>query len=134
VERYTKWAKAVVDVGDEPGTGGDWAATAGQTLEIVPLDHPNRVRPGESLRLRVLLDSEPLSGARIVGSRASGPTRELVSSTDERGEAEVTVPAPGRWHVRAIHMIRVEADPEVSWESYWATLSFEVQSTAGSGW
>jgi len=70
----------------------------------------------------------------IVGSRASGAVREIVSSTDERGEAEVKVTAPGRWHVRAIHMIRIENDPEVSWESYWATLTFDVQSTAGSGW
>jgi len=134
VERYTKWAKAVVDVGEESGAGGDWSVTAGQTFEIVPLDHPNRVSPGGSLRLRVLLDGEPLAGVGIVGSRASGAVREIVSSTDERGEAEVKVTAPGRWHVRAIHMIRIENDPEVSWESYWATLTFDVQSTAGSGW
>ncbi len=133
VERYTKWAKAVVDVGDEPATEGDWALTVGQTLEIVPLSHPNRVHPGGSLKLRVLLEGEPLSGVRLVGSRASGPAREIVCSTDESGVADVTVTAPGRWYVRAIHMVRIEGDPEVSWESRWATLSFEVQSTAGSG-
>jgi hypothetical protein len=134
VERYTKWAKTVVDVGEESGAEGDWSLTVGQTLEIVPLDHPNRVPPGGSLKLRVLFDGEPLSGVRVIGSRASGPAREIVASTDERGDVEVKVTAPGRWHVRAIHMIRIEADPEVSWESYWATLSFEVHSTAGSGW
>jgi uncharacterized GH25 family protein len=134
VERYTKWAKAVVDVGDEPGSDAPWAESAGQTFEIVPLDHPNRVQPGASLRLRVLLEGEPVAGVSVTGARASGPAREIRTSTDERGELVVTVTAPGRWYVRALHMIRLEGDPEVSWESYWATLSFEVQSTAGSGW
>ena len=85
------------------------------------------------MRLRVLLDGKALSGVNVTGARASGPAKEISASTDERGEAAVTVAAPGRWYVRAVHMIRLEGDPEVSWESYWATLSFEVQSTAGSG-
>jgi hypothetical protein len=133
VERYAKWAKAVVDVGDEPGAEGVWAESRGQPFEIVPLEHPNRVKPGGSLRLSVLLDGEPLAGVRITGARASGPAKEISASTDERGEAAVTVTAPGRWYVRAIHMIRLDGDPEVSWESYWATLTFEVQSAAGPG-
>jgi len=107
---------------------------AGQPFEIVPLDHPNRVQPGGALRLRVLLDGEPLAGVSVTGARASGPAKEISATTDERGEAAVTVTAPGRWYVRAIHMIHLEGDPEVSWASYWATLSFEVQSTAGSGY
>ncbi|HLE68416.1 MAG TPA: DUF4198 domain-containing protein [Vicinamibacteria bacterium] len=134
VERYAKWAKAIVDVGDEPGTESVWAENAGQPFEIVPLDHPNRVQPGGALRLRVLLDGEPLAGVSVTGARASGPAKEISATTDERGEAAVTVTAPGRWYVRAIHMIRLEGAPEASWASYWATLSFEVQSTAGSGY
>ena len=134
VERYVKWAKAVVDVGDGAGTGILWAESAGQAFEILPLVNPNRVQPGGMLRLRVLLDGEPLPFVSVTGARASGPAREISASTDERGEAAVMVTAPGRWYVRAIHMIRLEGDPEVSWESYWATMSFEVQSTAGSSW
>ena len=134
VERYVKWAKAIVDVGDEPGSARPWAERTGQAFEIVPLVNPNRVEPGGTLRLSVLLDGEPLAGVKVTGARASGSPRELSTSTDERGEAAVTVTVPGRWYVRAIHMIRLEGDPEVSWESYWATMSFEVQSAAGSSW
>lgn len=126
VERYAKWAKAVIDVGDEAGSERLWAEPVGQTLEIVPLDHPNRVQPGGQLRLRVLLEGEPLAGVSVTGARASGPAREIRTSTDERGEAVVTVTAPGRWYLRALHMTRMEGDPEVDWESYWSTLSFEV--------
>jgi uncharacterized GH25 family protein len=132
VERYFKWAKAVVDVGDEPGSERFWSEPAGDRFEIVPLEHPNRVAPGGTLRLRVLFDGQPLPAVKVTGARASGTAKEISASTDERGEVSVTVTAPGRWYVRAIHMVHLAEDPEVEWESYWATLSFEVQSTSGN--
>jgi uncharacterized GH25 family protein len=128
VERYTKWAKTVVEVGEEAPSEDAWATAVGDRLEIVPLEPPNRVRPGESLRLRVLYAGTPLTGAAIVGGRAAGPPNEIAVSTDDRGEAAVNLSTSGRWYVRAIHMIRVEDDPQVQWESFWATLTFEVPS------
>jgi uncharacterized GH25 family protein len=125
VERYAKWAKAVLEVGD--GAGPErWSESVGHPFEIVPLANPDRIAPGGALRLKVLRDGEPLEGVGITGARAGGPARELVARTDTSGEAEVRVSAPGRWYVRALHMIRIEGDPEVEWESYWATLTFEV--------
>ncbi len=132
VERYAKWAKTVVDVGEDHGAARTWSEGVGQPFEIVPLDHPNRLRPGESLRLRILLDGEPLARASVSGARVSGPSREIAVSTDERGECSVAVTAPGRWYVRALHMVHLEGDPEVTWQSYWATLSFEVQPAQGN--
>lgn len=131
VESYAKWAKAVVDVGE---TGVDaekagsipWNEPVGQPFEIVPLHHPNRVEPGGELPIRVLFRGEPLPGVNVIGARASGRSREIETRTDESGEARVTVSAPGRWYLRALHMIRGEEDPEVQWESFWCTLSFEV--------
>jgi Domain of unknown function (DUF4198) len=127
VERYTKWAKAVIDVGElDAGDDEPWAVPVGETLEIVPLDAPNRVAPGGRLRLRLLFEGEPLAGAHLIGSRASGPERELSVTTDEAGEAAVSPSVAGRWQVRAIHMIRRDEDPEMHWESFWCTLTFEV--------
>jgi uncharacterized GH25 family protein len=127
VERYTKFAKTVVEVGEPSDSKRTWAEGVGQAFEIVPLDDPNEVEAGEPLRLRVLFDSEPLSGASIRGARASAEAKEISTTTDERGECSVTPAAPGRWFVRALHMVHLEEDPEVSWESYWATLTFEVK-------
>ena len=135
VERYTKFAKAVVEVGEDEGAAsirGAWGNGVGQAFEIVPLDDPSRVRTGQPFRLKVLLDREPLPGARITGARASAEKREIAATTDERGECAVTATAPGRWYVRALHMVPLEGDPEVSWESYWATLTFEVRAAAGA--
>ncbi len=132
VERYAKFAKTILAVGDEADSKALWAESTGLPFEIVPLDDPNQVAPNGALRLRVVRNGEPVSGVSIVGARASGRAKEISTTTDARGEAEVRVGAPGRWHVRALHLLRVEGDPEVAWESYWATLSFEVQSPEGS--
>lgn len=129
VERYSKWAKAVIDVGDvdvELEKDGSFELPLGEPFEIVPLRHPNLVEPGGELPIRVLFRGEPVPGVNVIGARASGQDREIVTRTDERGEATVTVSAPGRWYVRALHMIRLENDPEMRWESFWCTLSFEV--------
>jgi hypothetical protein len=134
VERYAKWAKAIVDVGDsmERDTA-PWTTPVGHTIEIVPLDHPNRVVPGGSLRFRVLYEGSPLAGAPIEGTRAGGAAEAgiLTAVTDEDGQASVTLPSVGRWYVRAIHFVRVQDDPQLQWESFWSTLSFEVRSPAG---
>ena len=127
VERYQKWAKTFVDVGEqEKPDDASWLEPAGHPLEIVPLAHPNRVPPGGELRLRVLFRGEPAAGVPISGARAGGPPREISSSTDENGEAVVTLGAPGRWYVKAIHLIESVEDPEVEWDSYWCTLTLEV--------
>jgi uncharacterized GH25 family protein len=132
VERYAKWAKAVVDIGDEAeGKEGSWEVPVGQPIEIVPLRHPNRVEPGGDLPIRVLFRGEPLAGVNVIGGRASGPPREIAVRTDEKGEATVSVSAPGRWYLRALHMIPVEDDPEMRWESFWCTLTFEVSARGG---
>jgi hypothetical protein len=131
VERYAKWAKAVVDVGDGDGGGAaaSWTAPVGHPIEIVPLGHPNRLAPGEELRIRVLYEGSPLAGAPIEGARAGGgsDSAESISAvTDDEGEALVRLPSAGRWYLRAIHFVRLRDDPELQWESFWSTLSFEI--------
>ncbi len=124
VERYAKWAKAVLKI----AAGGDdtWKKPVGLKLEIVPEVNPNEVGPGETLTVRVLFDDEPVSGLTLVGGRAGGPRQELRVVTDPEGRADVLIPESGRWYLRTIHMIRVEDDPQIQWDSFWTTLTFEV--------
>jgi hypothetical protein len=127
IERYQKWAKTFVEVGD--GSEADeasWSEPLGHPIEIVPLAHPNRVEPGGDLPVRVLFRGEPIKGVPLRGARASGPAGEIAFTTDERGEALLTGLVPGRWYVKAIHLVEAADDPEVEWDSYWCTLTFEV--------
>jgi len=124
VERYTKWAKAILAVGE----GDDsWQKNIGMRIEIVPEYDPCETEVGEELSVRVFFEGQPLSGSTLVGARAGGPPRELEAVTDDEGRARLTISEAGRWYIRTIHMIRLVDDPETQWESFWTTLTFEVQ-------
>jgi hypothetical protein len=124
VERYAKWAKAILKVGDREDD--TWSKPIGLKLEIVPRRNPYTLRPGESSPVVVLFDGEPLPGVTVVGGRAGPSSRRVKSVTDSDGEASLVLEEPGRWYLSAIHMIRLPDDPEAEWESFWATVTFEV--------
>ena len=132
VERYTKWAKAYIAVAGGEVEDPPWAEPVGHRFEIVPISNPTRVEAEDELSFRVLFDGEPLEGTVVVGARAGGPEKEIEAVTDEDGVVNVSVSSSGRWYLRAIHMTRPEEDPEVQWESFWCTLTFEAAARVGS--
>ncbi len=136
VERYSKWAKATIDVTDgipesEKSSDVDkepsWSKPVGHKIEIVPSRNPNRVQPGEELEIQLLYAGEPLAEMPIFGGKAGGPRGEIKTKTDGSGKAVVTIPSDGRWYLSSIHLVRVYDDPQISWESFWCTLTFEVE-------
>jgi len=124
VERYTKWAKAVLQVGDRQD--GTWSKALGQKLEIVPQVNPYTLRSGQSLTVVVLFDGHALPGVEVTGGYAGGASRRVKTVTDSDGRATLMMEESGRWYLRTIHMIRLPEDPEAEWESFWSTLTLEV--------
>ena len=129
VERYAKWAKALIDVGEPEADEEEpaWSKPIGHTIEIVPDENPNEVTAGGSFGLRVLYEGEPLAGVTVAGGKAGGAAGEVLTRTDADGHASVTILSSGRWYLRSIHMIRHQDAPEVLWRSFWCTLTFEVR-------
>jgi len=131
LERYSKFAKAFVDIGDVESMDQDapWSRIVGHPIEIVPQQNPNRLVSGGQLDVQVLYDSEPLAGAPLRAGKAGTGTEEVILTTDESGNATATFTSDGRWYLRTIHMVRLEDDTEAEWESFWATMTFEVGVT-----
>jgi hypothetical protein len=126
-ERYSKHVKAVFQVGDE--RSDHFAAVLGYPAELVPLDNPYALRRGGTLRVRCLVDGKPTAGLPVLvgGRRPDGsrlPRLELTS--DAEGMAVVPLRNRWLWYVKFIHMARVN-EPELDYESKWATLTFEVR-------
>jgi hypothetical protein len=146
-ERYTKFAKAIIQVGPTPTDS--FQTSLNHKVEIVPLVNPGLLRVGDTFKARVYLDGKPLAGERVFASPGNAQATtskdkpleplELVSSKDGRIEFKVT--EQGLWYVRFIHLERLGdseywysdllvwlglQDPRVPYESFWATLTFRV--------
>ena len=148
VERYQKFAKALVQVGDEQSA--NFADELGLEVEIVPSTNPYTLSVGDVFRARVLRDGKPLANMRVFATHEGylplddeGIYDEAVKVvSDADGVVEFEITAPGQWYVRFIDLQR-ESDSEywysgllssigadekrIVYESKWATLTFEIQ-------
>lgn len=129
VERYTKFAKTIVAVGDEAAATAGFDATVGHRLEIVPLSPPIAWASGGSLRIRVLLDGHPWANVPVSAGHDGVEVHGYAhrARTDAAGEAAVPLSRPGHWFVKA-HLIRPSTSlASFQWESFWASLTFRVR-------
>jgi hypothetical protein len=127
-ERYTRYLKAFVQVGDD--ADGVSTRVLGQRLEVVPERDLATVKVGERLGVRVLFEGRPLAGAAGRGLRARrrGAPRTGPGPGDGRaGRAEFTVDEPGNVadpngaHA-TLHRLR-----RAQWESFWAALQLRAR-------
>jgi hypothetical protein len=79
----------------------------GAGLELVPVTHPNELRAGEKATFRFQLNGQPLPNFPFSlipgGVRYRGTLNEVRLSTDARGEASFTLPAPNMYLLSATY-------------------------------
>jgi uncharacterized GH25 family protein len=127
-ERYTRYLKALLQVGAR--RDDTYMRIAGQRLEIIPENNPYDLRPGGTLRIRVLFEGRPLPGARIFAyNRLATAERAHILSTNlsAEGYASFTLDRAGLWLVRLVHMRSCQKCLDADWESFWAAYAFELR-------
>ena len=131
-ERYSRYGKTLLRV----GTGGSSThvtTPVGLKIELVPQVDPTTLRAGSMLRVRLLLDGQPaanaLVGAIYASARGTPETWPLTGRTDAKGDVEFRLQDAGPWLIRAVRTVRrtgETGDLAADWESYWASLSFQL--------
>lgn len=132
-ERYSKHVKALVQVG--AARSAEWSHELGYPVEFIPLRNPYELGAGDELRVRFLRAGQPVASQLVYASHddhhghdeAGEHVEAVTTRTDGDGVATIPLSGAGRWYVRTIHMVETTADPEVDYESNWATLTFEVR-------
>jgi hypothetical protein len=126
-ERYSKYAKALmVNAPVDPAT---LRRPLGLTIEIIPLADPTRMKPGAALPIQVLYRGKPVAGIQVEAAWApqAGPgDRKPAGRTGADGKMSIPLPQAGRWRLNAVHMERCAEKQTADWESYWASLTFEL--------
>jgi uncharacterized GH25 family protein len=123
-ELYSRCAKSLVRVGAAAGSAG-FDQVLGYPLELVPRTDPYALSLPGTLRLALTFSGKPVAGVLVVAFTAEQPQQRLRARTDARGEVRLRLDRPGRWLVKAVHMVELpDTDPQADWESYWASLTF----------
>lgn len=130
-ERYSRCAKAVIQVGAEaPGTQDQVRRPLGLPLEIVPELNPYADPPSTLLPVRVLYAGSPLPGALIkLTDLADDASPREAHRTDPDGRARFTLPNSGRWLLNVIWTKALGRSDEVDFETIFSSLSFGFVSS-----
>ncbi len=123
-EIYSRWAKSLIVVGGNAGTGYD--RVLGLKLEVVPERNPYALAAGQQLPVRLLYEGAPLAMAKVVALSKDDPSRQVSARTDKQGRVRLTLDRPGVWMVKAVHMIAAPAASGADWESFWASITFAL--------
>lgn len=132
-ERYSKHVKALVQVGE--ARSADWSHELGYPAEFIPLQNPYELAVGDELRVRFLRAGQPVADQLVHASHdghhghdeAGEHVEAVTTRTNADGVATVPLSGAGRWYVRTIHLVETASEPDVDYESNWATLTFEIR-------
>jgi len=124
-EVFSRFAKALIlAAGNGGGSGYD--QVLGQRLELVPEANPYALTGGGELRVRLLYEGKPLAGALVAALAKGRPEARISARSDKDGRVRLRLDRPGFWLVKAVHMIPAPRETGADWESFWASLTFEV--------
>ncbi len=124
-EQYSRCAKALLLVGEARGEPADRAL--GLTLELVAETNPYALKPGDEFVVRLLHEGKPVRGALVAAApRAGGREQRRTARSDAEGRVRFRLEKAGFWLISSVRMARVTDASSADWESYWASLTFEV--------
>jgi uncharacterized GH25 family protein len=121
-ERFYRCAKALLDT---PGTAS-FDAPLGLTLELVPRKNPYAMKTAGGLPLALTFRGKPLANALVVAMSKEDPSKAVRARTDAKGRVTLPLAHAGFWLIKAVHMEAAPADAGVDWESWWASITFEL--------
>lgn len=125
-ERYRRFAKALVAVGD--GAGAD--ADRGLRVEFVALSNPYVDDVTGGLPVQLLLEGEPNADAQIemFDKSPDGTVEITLHRTDADGRATLPVTAGHSYLLDSVTALAIEPEAagDPTWYTLWAALTFAV--------
>ena len=125
-ERYSRRAKALIQVGSQAGTDQSLATRAiGLKLEIVPERNPYALGTSRSLPVHVIYRGRRLANATVKFTNLAFDAKPLaVVVTDKAGRATFNVPAAGEYLLNVIWTEPVTGDPKAEFDTTFSSLTF----------
>jgi len=127
-ERYWRFLKLLGRVGSDE-EGSLHHRFVGQQLEMVLIQNPVLMKPGDEEIVQVYFETKPLAGQTVVALHRNGEkVTALRSTTDSRGVARFRLDQGGTWLLRTVYLRPCKKCADADWESFWAAYTFELGS------
>jgi hypothetical protein len=123
-ELFVRCAKSLVMAGAPAESQAD--RVLGFPLELVAERNPYLVKSGESLSVRLIYRGQPIAGVLVTALNQRDPTAKVAARSDKAGRVQLRLPEAGPWLIKAVHMIPAAPGSDHQWESFWASLTFEL--------
>ena len=124
-EIYSRRVKALIQVGRAAGPQPQVTRPIGLSLEIVPERDPYRLKPGETLPVRVFYEGRPLAGALVKLTNLDFDTRPVeLQLSDRAGRAVFSVPNHGAWLINVIWTKPIRGNPKADFDTTFSSLTF----------
>jgi uncharacterized GH25 family protein len=123
-EEYVRCAKALVQVGEPSAADQDLAT--GMPLELIASRNPY-ADAGPDLSVTLLWQGKPIGDIQIRVFKDDGTVTETTTRTDPSGKAVIPLQGGGKFLLNAVYMQEAPPLRDAKWESYWASLTFDIQ-------
>jgi uncharacterized GH25 family protein len=132
-EIYSRRAKALVRVGDDPGADDRQVTTpVGLSLEIVPERNPYALGPRDPVPVRIYYGGRPLAGALVKLTNLEFDNRPLQTRlSDAEGRAAFDLPRRGTWLINVIWTQPLKGNPRADFETTFSSLTFGFPTAPG---
>ncbi len=129
-EFYRRCVKSLVLVGRLNPQDKTYNLNAGMPLEIIPVQNPYSLKPGETIRFTVLFENKPLPNALVrywnratINHSAPAHFTGQQQRTDAKGQVSFQLKA-GNNMVSVVQMVPYADAKQADWQSYWGSLTF----------
>lgn len=129
-EAYSRCSKSLLRVEELTGEAGD--RSIGLTMEIIAESTSSEMVAGGELAFRLAYEGEPLQGALVTATRRGAADRKLSARTDPEGRVRFALREAGIWLIACVHMIEAPKGVDAEWESFWASLTFELPTASSA--
>lgn len=101
----------------------------GLPLELIAERSPYALGADGTLPVRLLHEGRPLGNVLVVAMNRRNPAEKQRARTDKDGRVRLQIRSGGTWLVKAVHMVPAVAGSGSDWTSYWASLTFGLETT-----
>jgi len=124
IEIYTRYAKALVGVGDAQGAD----AETGMETEFIALTNPYTDDPTKGMAVQLLYQGKPRANTQIEIFERDTENNVVVTyaRTDTQGQALIPTLAGHTYLLDAVVLREPVSGSDAVWETLWAALTFAV--------